>query len=165
MDTNRPTKARYAAAMLPIATRIVEAVRDESHETLVHLIRRAHALPERPDDVDPHIALVAILAAMVDPGRTVDDLLGWTRDLGPVKIHALTDGEDYETRMAIEGALPAAGLPKPKRLDVVRALTERGLTADQISIRTGLALRTIDRYRHDAGLTQPRGGTRDGEAA
>lgn len=151
---DRPTRPRYAAALLPFATRIVEAVHDESHETLLELIGRALALDNRPDDIDPAVALITMLAAMVDPNSGTDELLGWTRELSPVKIAALSPDEDHETTMAVDGLIPARELPRQKRLDVVRILTNRGLNAEQISIRTGLNERAIVRARHDAGLTK-----------
>jgi hypothetical protein len=144
----------YAAALLPFATRIVEAVHDESHATLLELIGRALALDNRPDDIDPHVALITVLAAMVDPAAGLNKTLGWVRHLSPVKMAHLFPDEDYDTSMAVEGVIPARELPRAKRLDVVRILTSRGLTADQIAIRTGLDERTIARARHDAGLTK-----------
>lgn len=153
---DRTTKPLYAAALLPFAHRIIEAVHDESHETLLGLIGRALQLDSRPDDVDPHVALITVLAAMVDPNA--EDPLDWVRTLTPVKINALAPGEDYETAMAVDGVIPARELPRAKRLDVIRILTERGLTADQIAIRTGLDERTIVRGRHDAGLTKQEEG-------
>ncbi len=151
---DRPTAPRYAAALLPFATRIVEAVHDESHETLLELIGRAITLDDRPDHIDPTVALITVLAAMVDPNAGLENMLGWTRDLSPIKIAALTAGEDHETVMATDGVIPARELPRAKRLDVVRILTNRGMTADQIAIRTGLTERSIVRARHDAGLTK-----------
>lgn len=151
---DRPTKPMYAAALLPFATRIVEAVHDESHDTLLELIGRALTLDNRPDDVDPTVALVTVLAAMVDPAAGLGKTLGWVRHLSPVKMTALFAHEDHETSMAVEGVIPARELPRTKRLDVVRILTGRGLSTEQIAVRTGLDERTITRARHDAGLTR-----------
>ncbi len=150
------TKARYAAQLLPFATRIVESVHDGSHAELLTLIGRARALDSRPDDVDPDVALVTIIAAMVNPTATTNTLLGWVRDLTPVKIAQLDTAADYEVTLCTEGSLPASTLTPTQRRQAVQVLHDRGLTADQIAHRTGLTDRSVARIRHELGLTKPR---------
>jgi hypothetical protein len=149
------TKSRYAAQLLPLATRIVESVHDGSHQELLGLIGRARALDTRPDDIDPDVALMTILAAMVNPASSLDTMLGWVRTITPVQITATPDG-DYEVQLSIEGALPAAALTTAQRRQVVATLHHRGLNTVQISDRTGLQPRVIERDRHTLGLTKPR---------
>jgi len=71
-------RARYASALINHAARIVAAVHDDGPDELVKAIRAALTVPH-PADVDPIVALITTLGAMVDPSKRTSELLAWVR--------------------------------------------------------------------------------------
>jgi hypothetical protein len=65
-----------AEELVPLAARLVVAVRDEGPDAVADVLA---AVPVRPGETLPAWdALAVILAGMVDPARTMRQLLGWS---------------------------------------------------------------------------------------
>jgi DNA-binding CsgD family transcriptional regulator len=144
-----PTKERYAEALLPLATQMVEAVHDGGPDGLLDIVQQARALPA-PDGVDPDIALAVILAAMVDPTQGLERLLGWTRRLAEVRMTVLPGGQaidEIAVEQAIAGRLAARKLTAAELDEAVRILTRSGASAAEIARRCRCSPRTVHRLR------------------
>lgn len=74
-DPAPPEVLDLAAELVPVATRLVVAVRDEGPDAVKDVLA---TVPQGRVD-----ALAVILAGMVDPDRTVRSLLAWSLE-GPV---------------------------------------------------------------------------------
>ncbi len=72
------TRAHYMATLAPIAKRFVDAIHNDGIDVASEVLDTLYAVP-RPPGVVASRALMTILAAMVDPTRTHDDLLDWVR--------------------------------------------------------------------------------------
>lgn len=79
------TRAEYATA-LALATGPVVAAVHRGEDPEPH-IRSALTLTS-PDDVNPVVALITVLAARVDPDTDIDDQLAWAVAFDPDVIAA-----------------------------------------------------------------------------
>lgn len=73
------TRAHYMATLVPLAMRYVAAIHDEGPDAASEILESIYAVP-RPPGVVASRALSTVLAAMVDPTRTQEELLGWVRE-------------------------------------------------------------------------------------
>lgn len=143
-----PTPARYAAALLPAVTEIVQAVHERDQHAVREAIDAALAVGHRPDDIDPTTAVITILAAMVDHTATLGQLLGWVRGLQPAPPPPSDD--DHLIGLCTRGELPATELSFPQRVEAARRLAASGLEPHEIAERMRVDVRSVERYRRDA---------------
>jgi hypothetical protein len=68
----------YTEQLLHRSKLIVGAVRDGGPDELLRQIDLALAM-RQPDGIDPAVALIAVLAAQIDPDTTDEQRLGWVR--------------------------------------------------------------------------------------
>lgn len=129
-------RADYLETLAPLAVRLVCAVHDEGPASTTATLAAIAALP-RPENIDPMTALAVILAAMVDPERSVDDTLGWVRNLDhdsnpAAAITAADERASLFVELALAGKVPARALANDEGAEVVRHLKDRGWREDQI---------------------------------
>lgn len=101
--------------LIPVATRLIEAVRDEGPEAIVGVL---HAMPSDVRAKIDHIpggvhgVLAIVLAGMVSPDATMRQLLGWTTTLYEPVSRGRVGGRRVEPPAERERQrLVAAGVP------------------------------------------------------
>ncbi|MCO1575004.1 helix-turn-helix domain-containing protein [Crossiella sp. SN42] len=153
-----PSKTHYATQMVPLAARIVAAVHDDGPDELREALGRALAVTPAAG-VDPYVTLTVILAAMVDPARSPQQLLAWTGPLGgvdavtpppPSTVDIGADRARLDPRVVefcVDGLIPASRLRPRERAEAVRILSERGFQVPEIAGKLGVTIRTVQRLR------------------
>lgn len=129
-------KDQYAETLVPLAMRLVGAVRDEGPET-VHAILHAVRTRPAPEGVDPIEALAIVLAAAVDPEKPASELLGWTENIespGPTRTDIDAEGvRGIMVDLAVDGHLKAASLTEEECREAVVLLMANGWGHAQIA--------------------------------
>lgn len=110
MTAPPPTHDAYAADLVPLAARLIGAVRYEGHAATRAVFNELRTRPH-PAGVHPAEALAVILAAMVDDNRTALELLAWV-DTTHITDHALGTVTPREANR-IRAACNRAGKPIP----------------------------------------------------
>lgn len=92
--TGHMDRDTYAAALVPIAVRLVGTVHYEGVAATRAVLNHLHAIPA-PPGIHPVEALCVVLAAMVDDSRTPGELLAWTEPAsdgtGPADPHQVAE--------------------------------------------------------------------------
>lgn len=84
------TRAHYMATLVPLAQRFVAAIHDDGPDVAWKILETVDEVPRPPDMEDADLALLTILAAMVDPTRSRDELLGWVQQPPHLQLARLT---------------------------------------------------------------------------
>lgn len=144
----------YAANLVPLAMRLVATVHDEGPQEVAGVLAAIRAL-EPPPGTDPHAALAVILAAAIDPARTTEELLGWTRPLGgpiaPERVPTGPAANALAREMALAGVLPASALARDELVDVIDHLVDvRGWSFEAIAAHLDTEPQKVTRIRHNS---------------
>jgi hypothetical protein len=130
-----------AEELARIAAELVGTVHDFGPDVTARVLEKV------PADQLPAFAVV--LAAMVDPTRSVSDLLAWTKE--PVRSREFAPKVSWPTvphpelRPAVSSS-HHRDLIADRRTEV-RRLTAAGLSASEIALRLQVAERTVTRHR------------------
>lgn len=132
------TLEEYCDRLLPHALLLAGAVRDEGvHATsrVLDAVRRT----EPPPGVDPLRTLAVILAAMVPPDESPEELLGWARALAPVQMSPPPEDIPQIDWMKVaricNGDMPYSEASSTEKAEVIRQLHAEGLNDTQIAAR------------------------------
>lgn len=139
--------ADYAEKLLTITMQIIGAVHDDGPDELLRHYQRALAVPA-PPGVDPHLAMVTILAAQVDPTATTATRVGWVEGYDPERVAPAGGSSGAGIAGVRGGQLALAELSIADRALVIAQLTAQGLGVHEIAERTGASRKTISRYRN-----------------
>src|SRR5438105_6750 len=133
------TKAQYAAAVLPFCELIVGAVHCDGPDELLDAIRRARTVPA-PPGVDPNIALITIVAAMVDPDKATSETLAWVKALSEVRmtlraVDSPAEPDETAVELACTGQLAERKLHPVERREAIRRMRVEKLPYAEIARR------------------------------
>lgn len=173
-------RADYAETMYHQSLRVIGSFHDpaETLDDFAHRVDEAITLPA-PPGIDPVHALVAVLAAQIDPNTTAIDRLGWMTH-GPRALWRRPDEDDktlaaLEKRIAraqalvkretdirrqdeeapariaaaVSGDLPLRELRPDDQLLAVQILVRRHFTTEQIAERLQTSKNTVTRRREE----------------
>jgi hypothetical protein len=113
----------YAAALVPLAARLIGAVRYEGHAGSRAVFEQLRRIPP-PPGVHPAEALAVILAAMVDEDRTPNELLAWV-DATQLTDHTIGEMTAREALAARRRCNAHGTLLPPAVRDIVNAARRR----------------------------------------
>lgn len=169
MPTIRPAVDpvdEYMVRLAHVSQRLIGAVHDEGPAmSAIHLDTLLGIEP--PEGVDPYRAIVAVLAAQVDPRTSVEDRLGWVtaglEALSPVPdpdYHGInhlagmqsmklppvpTDFDDIVLEQVVGGIMPLESLARSRRREAVERLHAQGMTPMGIAARVRAPSKTVYR--------------------
>ena len=140
----------YTSVLTALAARVVAAVHAHGPAGVAAALAEARALPA-PRGVDSDGALAAVLAAMVDPTKSAEDLTAWTACLDGGAAYLLPESPRYyriseqAVGMALAGALPACALNPAELADVVSVLSQH-MSPDDIALHLGAEVAHVRRW-------------------
>jgi hypothetical protein len=146
-------------ALVPLAALYVAAIHDDGPTGARNVLDALYAIPA-PPGVDPDWALATILAAMVDPDRTVTAQLAWTRSVAVYDDNPtghIPPVNPFAVELALSGWMKAHQLTDDHaRAAATELAIHRGWTRDQIAHHLEADPADVHRWVNTARVRQLR---------